>query len=48
MLIWDKQQGDLLEELRKTCEAGDIPDQSWGRHKARDGLRMVEKCWKIV
>jgi len=26
MLIWDKQQGDLLEELRKTCEAGGI----WG------------------
>eukprot|EP00435_Cladocopium_sp_Y103_P019762 s941_g4.t2 len=21
MLIWDKQQGDLLEELQKTCEA---------------------------
>ena len=27
-LIWDKQQGDLLEELRKTCEAGGIPGRA--------------------
>ena len=31
MLIWDKQQGDLLEELRKTCEAGGIRGQRENR-----------------
>ena len=39
MLIWDKQQGDLLEELRKTCEAGGIWIPDPAEQPTRDGFR---------